>query len=305
MGSALHNAGEEFAWSLLTELGAPGLARSHRGVAVDPEPVILLASLVMQSDARLRDQLVGWLAQHGKHLSVSRLSGLLKQSSQVLRERFSMVAVTVQAAGGPRLPTPVNAQPWARRPEGKPRRLPVERPALVRLRLRALSGVGARADVLAELLSRAGRWTRTVDLSGVGYSKRSIAAVLSELADAGLVERMAQGNAHQFRIRRPEQLSDVVADEGLRWLDQVAVVRFVDAVFGLDRLGGLPPLVRRVEAAKLRSGLASVAARLDLPSPPGVRGVEDAWEQLTVWGSASLTQLDVQSRDSNSEDIDQ
>lgn len=49
--------------------------------------------------------------------------------------------------------------PWAGRPSATARttakaiELPTMRPALVRLRLRALCGVGARADVLAELMA--------------------------------------------------------------------------------------------------------------------------------------------------------
>ena len=305
MASALPDAIAKLAWSLMTELGVPGLVRRHQEVAVDPEPVVLLASLAAVDDPRLRDQLVAWLMQHGKLLSVSRLGGLLKSGMEPLRMQFSRIAVSVRAAGGPRLPAPADAVPLARSPERKSMPFPLERPSLVRLRLRALSGVGARADVLAELLAGSEQWTRTVDLIDVGYSKRSVASVLSDLADAGVVERVSQGNAHRFRLRHPEALAEVVASAGLHDLNQVAVLRFTEELVELDGLGELPPVVRRVEATKRRGPLLGIAAQLDLAAPPQVRGVEEAWEMLTTWGLECVRELGGQTRDSNSENIDE
>ena len=304
MGSDLRQAVADLAWSLLTELGVPGLVRRHQAVAIDPEPVVLLASLLVEDDPRLRDQLLSWLLQHGSLLSVSRLGGLLKAGGPMLQARFSEVAATVRAAGGPRLPTPVEAVPFAGSPEPRAMSLSLRRPSLVRLRLRALCGVGARADVLGELLLRGDRWTRTVDLADVGYSKRSVASVLSELAEAGVVERVSQGNAHRFRLRRCDALAALVAGEGLGSLEQVAVLRLVEALLDVVGLRALPVVVRRVEATKRHARLSTLAMQLDLGAPPSVRGVEEAWELLVGWGLERVREVGGQTRDSNYENAD-
>ncbi len=305
MSSDLRGAVVSLAWSLLTELGVPGLVRRHPAVAIDPEPVILLVSLCVGEDPRLRDQLLSWLVQHGSLLSVSRLGGLLKGGGPTLQARFSEVAQTIRATGGPRLPTPTEAVPLAASSEPRSMSLPLGRPSLVRLRLRALCGVGARADVLAELLLRGNRWTRTVDLADIGYSKRSVASVLLELAEARVVERVSQGNAHRFRLARLDALAALVAGEGLERLEQVAVLRLVEVLLDLDGLRVLPGVVRRVEATKRHARLSTLAMQLDLPSPPPVRGVEEAWELLVGWGLESVREVGGQARDSNSENIDE
>jgi hypothetical protein len=305
MGSRLRRSVVGLAWSLLTELGVPGLARRHQAVAIDPEPVVLLASLCVEEDPRLRDQLLLWLVQHGSLVSVSRLGGLLKAGGPQLQAQFSRIAVTVHTAGGRRLPSPTEAAPFRGSLEPKDIPLPQERPSLVRLRLRALSGVGARADVLAELLLRADQWTRTVDLADIGYSKRSVASVLSELAEAGVVEHVSQGNAHRFRLRRSDALAAIVAGEGLPGMNQVAVLRLVETLLEVDGLRALPEVVRRVEATKRHARLSTLAMQLDLGAPPPVRGVEEAWALLMSWGSECVEELDGQTRDSNSENVDE
>ena len=159
--------------------------------------------------------------------------------------------------------------------------------------------------MLAELLLRGDRWTRTVDLADMGYSKRSVASVLSELAEAGVAERVSQGNAHRFRLARLDALAALVAGEGLERLEQVAVLRLVEALLDVDGLRALPGVVRRVEATKRHARLSTLAMQLDLPSPPPVRGVEEAWELLVGWGLACVENLGGQTRDSNSENDDE
>lgn len=304
MGSDLQGAIVVLAWSLVTELGVPGLVRRHRAVAIDPEPVVLLTSLLAREDPRLRDQILSWLLQHGSLLSASRLGGLLKAGGPTLQARFSEVAQTVRATGGPRLPTPTEAVAFAGSPEPRSMSLPLGRPSLVRLRLRALCGVGARADVLAELLLRGDRWMRTVDLTDIGYSKRSVASVLSELAEAGVAERVSQGNAHRFRLRSLDAIATLVAGEGLGSIDQVAVLRLVEVLVELDGLCSIPQVVRRVEATKRHARLSTLAMQLDLRAPPPVRGVEKAWERLVGWGLESVREIGGQTRASNSENTD-
>jgi len=96
-----------------------------------------------------------------------------------------------------------------------------------------------------------------------------------------------------------------VACAGLEMLEQVAVLRLVEALLDVDGLRSLPAVVRRVEATKRHARLATLAMQLDLGAPPPVRGVEKAWELLMDWGLESVREIGGQTRDSNSENADQ
>jgi hypothetical protein len=95
-----------------------------------------------------------------------------------------------------------------------------------------------------------------------------------------------------------------VAGDGLERLEQVAVLRLVEALQDVEGLRTLPVVVRRVEATKRHARLSTLAMQLDLGSPPLVRGVEEAWELLVGWGLKSVREIGGQTRDSNSENAD-
>ncbi len=278
------------AWSLLTELGAPGLTRAHTGVALDPEPVVLLvarAATAPGGDPRLRDQLGRWLVHHGGRLSATRLSGLLRPAPAPAQAAWSQLAADVQAAGGPPLPSPAPAGPPQQLPTA-PLALPLDRPALALLRLRALCGVGARADVIGALLAAPDHWQRGADLGHLGYSGRMVGSVLSDLHQAGLAARDPRGNAHTFRLVAPGPLRALIGAEGLRPVRWAAALALAELRLRLAERAGAPAAVQRVEAAGLRAALAEQAARLDLPAPPAARGVEGVYGALCGWADGGL-----------------
>lgn len=94
----------------------------------------------------------------------------------------------------------------------------------------------------------------------------------------------------------------------MRWLErmeQVAVLRRVGALLELDGMKSLSGLVRRVEATRWHVRLSTQALQLDLGTPPPVRGVEEAWELLMGCSWACVEKLGGQTRDSNSENVDE
>ncbi|MBL8618910.1 MAG: hypothetical protein JNM72_25085 [Deltaproteobacteria bacterium] len=285
----------DLGWSLLTELGAPGLRRAHAGAALDPEPVVLLVARVatapaLGGDPRLRDQLGRWLVHHGGRLSVTRLTGLLRGATAEAQAAWSQLAVDVRAAGGLALPSPVPAGP-PQPLEAAPLSLPLERPALALLRLRSLCGIGARADVIGALLAAPDQWQRSADLGHLGYSGRMVGAVLADLHQAGLAARDPRGNAHAFRLVAPGPLRALVGAEGLRPVRWAAACAVVELRLRLAALDGAPAAVQRVEATGLRAALALQAQRLDLPAPPAARGVPDVYPALCAWADAELRSL--------------
>lgn len=280
----------EFGWSLFTELGVPGVVRHHQGIALDPEPIVVAAPSLFELDPRLRDQVYGWCATHAARLSVSRLQGLSRDLPEPARRAFHGLAATLRAHA--RVRWPDDGEPsWARAPEVKSRRLPLERPALLRFRARALCGVGGRADVISELIARSGVWTRASDLVALGYSKRAIAGILSELAEAGLARQMVEGNALTFQLSHPDHLRELLAAHDLGYPPWRNIVMALLSFLDLASLENASAAVRRVEANKRREELRRLADGLWLDTPPVTRGAPDAWEELMAWATRMAGEL--------------
>ena len=195
-------------WSLWTEMGVLGTVRNHTDVLLDPEALILFTAELGHLDPRLRTESLDWCIQFGDCISVSRLKNLRKIIGS--SERFSQYAAEVNAATTLRWPLDdggvVDAESVA---TGKSQTPDLQnRPSLLRLRLRALVGVGARSDVLAELLYR--RRCTASELSTVGYSKKQVAVILDDLFRAGLLRRISERNTHKYELVSEDVLSQLI-----------------------------------------------------------------------------------------------
>lgn len=276
----------DLGWSLWTELGVPGVIRRHAHVAIDPEPLIVFSPWLFRDDARLQEEVVRWCVAHADRISASRLQGLLKGAPPDVASAFHTLATTLQSHGVPWTKTKATDTSDTRTP--KTLTLPTTRAALVRLRLRALAGVGARADVLAELLGHEGRWLIASDLQHLGYSKRNVARVLSELADAGLVTSRADKNAVAFKLATP-LLAPMLQGERLAWPAWAKVLAFVDNLQRLRDDEGKSEVLRRVAAVKAAARFDAESAALDLQRPvvPG----DDPWSAVVGWAEGQLAAI--------------
>lgn len=271
-------------WSLFTELGVPGVVRHHQQVVLDPEPIIVAAPSLFELDPRLRDQAYGWCATHASRISVTRLQGLARALPEHARVAFQGLASTLRTHE--KVSWPGGAQPpWVRAPEIKTRGLPLERPALLRFRVRGLCGVGARADVVSELIARPNDWTRSSDLADEGYSKRAIAGILADLAQAGIAKQVAEGNALAFRLAAPDQLRELVAARDIAYPSWRHIMAMVLLFLDLAKLQDSSEAVRRVEANKRREALRILTDRMWMDAPPVTRGNPEAWEVLMTWAT--------------------
>ena len=204
-----NEAALDLVWSLWTELGVPGPRRSHRRAAVDPERLLVATPAIAAADPRLEDLVFSWCAQHAHRLSASRLATLL--SAAAPDERVAAEGFLGELAGEGVVLAKVALVPLARPRARRALVVPVERPALLRLRVRGLVGVGGRADVLFALLSSTEQWQSASQLDDVGIAKRNIARILAELAEAGVVHDRSRGNVREFRLANPQALGEVVA----------------------------------------------------------------------------------------------
>lgn len=287
---AIRDSALELAWSLWTELGVPGVSRNHAHTVLDPEPLIIATPMLAADDPRLLEQAFGWCTTHSDRISASRLKGLVSVTQEQVAMRFSAFSGALRIRG---VKWPIIRQAES---SPAPAQLPsppllIERPALLRFRLRALCGVGARADVLSELLASSSAWRSAADLARLGYTKRNVTRVLSELANAGIVLSRKEGNSLRFRLERPAPLEQLVGGGGLAapaWQPQLGLV--TDLLCLIAQQHG-PASVRRVEASKARDLLVASCHSIGAQTPPQTRGNPDAWEDIIEWGTQLASEL--------------
>ena len=291
MPSPIPRLATDLTWSLWGELGVPSVIRDHTHVVVDPEPLIIGSPFVSRHDARLREEIHRWCAAHTNRISTSRLKGLARRAQPEAREAFEALAATLATSTTVRWPHPTGTPPWPRTPEPKSRTLHLDRPSLLALRARAMVGVGARADVLTSLLGRTGRWTRASELEYLGYSKRNVARVLGDLAEASLLQQRGVRNSLTFRIADRAPWEQLLRTEDLAWIRWDLTFELVFALLRLEVLTAKPTAVQRVEGTKIRIALNTLASSLDLSNPPEIRDREAPLDALLRWGEATLSNL--------------
>jgi len=255
----------DLVWSLWTELGVPGPRRSHQRAAVDPERLLVATPAIATADPRLEDLVFSWCAQHAHRLSASRLATLLRAAApdeRVAAERFLGELAGEGVVLAKVAPVPL-ARPRARRTLA----VPVERPALLRLRVRGLVGVGGRSDLLFALLSAPEQWLSASQLDDVGIAKRNIARILAELAEAGVVHDRSRGNVREFRLANPQALGEVVARGDVVVPDWRAVFAWMRVTTELASLSADRPATLLVEVARRRKEVMALAVALGVALP--------------------------------------
>ena len=289
--ASIHDAATDLAWSLWTEVGVPGVVRRHSNIVIDPEPLLVHSPLFACSDPRLLGLIYTWCTTFHDRISTSRLQGLLAVAPMSVTGTFAAMAATLKAHSSVHWPVAEGGVPWPESPEIRHVSIDLARPSLLRLRLRALLGVGARADVMCELLADREGWLSASDLESLGYTKRNVARILSELHQARFVDSRADGNILRFRLTRAEDIASIAGSTGLsqpRWKEIFALVV---AAIDLSAFESRSPALRRVEAHKSREATKALADRLWLESPPETKSRPGAWEEMLGWFTAQLLAL--------------
>jgi hypothetical protein len=272
-------------WSAWAELGVPSTRRKHQRLASDPDPLILFTPVLSRDDPRLLEQAAVWCERHGDLVSKTRLDGLKRRMPPDVGSEFASFA---RRLGGAAADWSKEADPTLKRRSVHTTTPPLERPALARLRMRAFAGTGARADVLCELLGSANTWTSATHLERLGYTRRSIARVLTDLAAARLtIERPGKGAA-SFRLRDPQSLVALMQADDLIWPDWSALLALS---WHLIRLEGSTPPSRTLASVKARDEweeLRRLSIATGVREPPISTSDSSPWASLLDWGSAVL-----------------
>jgi hypothetical protein len=219
----------DFLWSQWAQMGV--LASSPRKDVwdADPEALLLLTLEAAREDPRLFDEALDWLLVNERWMSLQRLRNLSRDEEDralagaavdwLSQWRRRAPAVTEGDTGAESEPLFLAAPLPVERPDPaflahgflKPWVEPTRRsaapdfsyPINFAFRMRALLGVGARAEVARVLLT-----TEAPDMSlqaiaaSCGFAKRNVQEVANALRAAGLASSWTLGNEQRLRMPR-------------------------------------------------------------------------------------------------------
>ncbi len=280
----------DLAWSHWTTLGVAGAAVLSE-TAIDLEALMILTAELAPDDPRLRDEALDWCIKFHRYSSKPRLKQLLKRSSPSAQASFAPFAGALEEHAGGTWPATKPGARDAFEPSGKSRAPNLDRPALLHLKLRALFGVGARADIIGALLIGPSETFGAADLVFVGYTKRNLADALDLLAAGGLFRAARAGNRIRFSWHRHRELSLLLKPLPKRIPQWPIIMRLLSGFLSLlTRLEGKSDRLYLVEAARSFHQLAPDLQALGLEAPPTLIGTATA-QTVVKWLLATTTRM--------------
>lgn len=193
---ALSDALLNLLWRQWHEIGAPAARQKSAAPQsiIDPEALVLCSLAMVQREPRLGDALVSWCATNSEHLSVQRMKNLARDYPAEVRALLPGLAHVMVKAGKDlrwrSIAGAMSAVPavLAQRVPKQSTAVPLDRPSAFFLRMRAVFGLGLRADIIVFLLrkrdpqdySSAGEIARAL-----GYNRTAIKRTLDTLEAAG------------------------------------------------------------------------------------------------------------------------
>jgi hypothetical protein len=247
------------AWGAWAELGVPGWVRSHKEWVIDPEPLIIFTAWLGDEDARLRDEATDWCIANWRHVSKARLKNLLRDEPAEVEDAFGELSATVSKHAG--IEWPARTSPRRHTVGGRTSLPTLERPSLGWLRMRAVFGLGVRAEILRVfLLPEVGRASVGRLMALTGYGKRTVAEECEELADAGVLATRSVRNRLTYSLVREEPLLALLGTIGAHRLDWVSLLAVVRELVDLQEAVQQSP--ERLVAVKVSNALGSIEDEL-------------------------------------------
>ena len=274
----------ETLWSLWHELGVPAtVPRRHSDDFVDPEPLIAFTATHSDLDARLRDESIDWVLSYGNYVSRARLKNVLAEWGLLESALFREYAATVNANGGAGWPA-AGAKAIVFRARSRSVLEDLARPSLMSLRIRAIFGVGARAELIRAFLSRPRQPMTAADLSAeTNYGKRNVLNELEPLRFAGVVKRFRAVNADRFSLAKSGQIEGLVGPlpkRFTRWTQTFGILHVLLEVAG--RPAKRSDLQKAVEVVGLLEKHKELFTSAEAGPPTLPSGVS-AWPAFLDW----------------------
>lgn len=276
----------ETLWSLWHELGvAATVPRRHSDDFVDPEPLIAFTATHSDLDARLRDESIDWVLRYGMYVSRARLKNVLADWGVLESSLFREYAATVNAHGASGWPA-AGAKPLTFRSRSRYLLDDLARPSLVSLRIRAIFGVGARAELIRAFLSRPHPAMTAADLSAeTNYGKRNVLNELEPLRLAGVVQSFRAVNADRFSLAKARQIEALVGPlpkHFTRWMPTFGVLHAL--LESTRQRGKASDLAKAVEVVRLLESRREQFVSAEAHAPKLPSGAA-AWPAFLDWAA--------------------
>jgi len=274
----------ETLWSQWHELGiAAVVPRRHQNDVIDPEALIAFTATHGGLDPRLRDESIDWVIRYGYLVSKARLKNVLTDWGSLDSPEFREYAATVNAKAGLGWPAG-RARALAFRSRARSYLEDLARPALLALRIRAVFGVGARAELMRVLVSRPQAAMTAAELSAeTSYRKRNVLNELEPLKFAGVVRSFRAINADRFSLSKADQLAGLVGPVPQRATRWTHTFRALGLLLDLARRATRrSDLQNAVDALRLLDENREVFVGAGMYPPPLPAG-ETAWQAFLEW----------------------
>lgn len=219
-----------FCWDSWAQMGLSHVTEVVDRRAADPEALIVFSLEVARHDPRLFDELLDWLRENERLISVQRLRNLARdeRGRRVVQAALAWVSrfrsnprfsgaghagggdaepLFSQTTGAIRKRDPTFLEHGLVRgpaePSFKSRRPDVALPINFAFRLRLALGVGSRAEVIRHLLTMPAADSSVQQIAqATAFAKRNIAETLDGLLAAGLVTATPVANERRYSLER-------------------------------------------------------------------------------------------------------
>lgn len=274
----------DLTWSLWTELGVAGIKRQHQNVLISLEELIVLTSLLGDKDPRLRNEALDWCARYHQFVSISRLHALIKNFGEMVHLPYSVFAKTLNMASRAKWPIFVEVEPLNYSPSGKSQSPQCIRSALLSLRLRALFGVGARADLMTFFLTQKKEEFTAADTTEIGYSKRSLSTLLEDLVSSGFFDSYIIQNKRYYRFIKKDQMTKMIGEMPkiiLPWKLLLEVLLPLRVC--IVEIENKSEATKMIEVRNMLKGLENKLHRMQLSLPPMHVDPIAYWDSFSDW----------------------
>jgi len=308
-----------FLWRQWSALGVLGEARAEDLWVIDPEPLLLFTLEMGRYEPRLFDEVLDWLVINGKWIDLQRLRGILKRKDKTIIKLTGAVAkFLVQESDERKWRNTANfckhqiqESPDSRKslffskdgkrypPSPEPdsiflscgfnrskltvrrmtREVPITSQSTVRFLLRALFGVGSRAECVVYLLSHEAGHPAEV-AKAIGLSVRGTQDALIDLSRSGLVLTRVRGKRKIEYWLSQERWWEFLSRRSITefkkpiWLDWISLFSALSNVWNALNEMKKEGISDYMRSSRLRDSLEMVGneflkSGLDLPPIPG------------------------------------
>lgn len=274
----------ECAWSLWTELGVNGTTQLHTDCMIALEELIVLTSVIAERDPRLHDEALDWCSRYHHFVSISRLKALVKALGESVSIPFSQFASTLNFYSKTNWPIFSSAKPLKFNPSGKSKAPNLERPALLNLRLRAIFGVGARADLFTFFLTKPNAAFTASDTAEICYSKRSLAELLDALSQSGLFQVCTKRNQLLYSFIKQDQMAKIIGSMPKAvpsWKNILEV--YLPLRRTIQQVDSKSATIKAIELRNLLNKLENKLQKIDIAPPPFQADLDAYWNVFANW----------------------